>query len=81
MPAVTASLRKDLPQEGTVNTVYITSRCALTGVVTHTRITYTDLVPPTSWRTYALEAVGALVFGTACAVVYLAVVVLRVVVL
>jgi hypothetical protein len=64
-----------------MNTVYITSRCALTGKLIHARITYTDLVPTPTWRTYALEAIGAVVFGTALATVYLAVVVLRVVVL
>jgi hypothetical protein len=58
------------------NTIYVTARCAQTQ---HTKITY--LKPTPSWWTYALEAIGVLVFGTALATVYLAVVVLRVVVL
>ena len=60
-----------------MNTVICTHRDNLSGKLKRTTIVYLD--PPATWRVYALEAVGAVVLGTAFATVYLAVVVLRVV--
>ena len=51
-----------------MNMIYLTHRDALTGSVTHTRITY--LKPAPSWRDWT-DAIGAaLATGAAGAVIY-----------